>query len=82
MSGVPRFCGDPQPSLPHWPLFVSVLRSGHRRLQIAERSGGGAGRSIGCLVESQEVRRDVIKKMGAGRRWAQPGVPNGLCPVC
>lgn len=35
----------------------------HHRLQVAglEEELGG---SIGCLVESQEVRRDVIKKQG------------------
>lgn len=45
-------------------IVCQCLGEMHHRLQVAEWSGGGAGGSVGCLVKSQEVRRDVIKNRG------------------
>lgn len=61
-------------------LFVNVLGRGLHGVQIVEWSRGGAGGSIGCLVESQEVRSDVLW-LGGGC-WAQAGVPSDMCLVC
>lgn len=66
--GAPGFCGAPQPSVLQVDIFLSVSW-GEAIIEYRKLNGG----SIGCVMESQGTRRDVLRReVGGG---GSPGCP-------